>query len=575
MSETNQNPVTNPPPEDEGELWTNGIKRRGSYDLDDPIHYMTNEMIGSHTTDIELSTRPSLERRRSAERLETPLKFKESDHFDERRKEAILERWLCFCFPLAIRIVLCASIGSFLFGFNISLLNTALNTIASDYGWCELPGDIGCSRALVFKAFISTAVFIGAALGAMTGGRFLFMGRRVVYMINMVVFVVGIISSVTANSFSALLWARLLVGYGVGVVSVIVPVYISEMSPPEKRGSYGVFHQLFITIGIFIAVVLGLPFSHFPSEEAEQAAFELPTFDRIWWRVMLGLGILPIIVGLYFSYFVFTFETPHFFVQNNQLDDARRLLRQLYNQDDVTPALEAIIQARNDSVLAEEKGLTLWASLKIPAYRHVLIVGCLISAFQQFVGINVFVVSSNSLFASAGLEPGLVTGMSTVLTFINVIMTFPAIYLIERLGRKTLLLIGVIGMTAAVIPGTIMMWINKDLRVSTWLAIAGAIVFIIFFSVSYGPVLWVYLFEIYPLEIKGAATGVAAAVNWLAGIVMVFITGLVSIRLNYSIFSGMGIIAGIIVFTMMRETKGRKLEESPFMYDKHGNRLVT
>lgn len=479
-----------------------------------------------------------------------------------------------------LKLVLCAAAGSFLFGFNVSLLNTSMGAISRELHWCGLDADDGCNKAKVMKAFISTAVFIGAACGAMTSGRFISFGRRLLLLLCMLVFIIGIVSSCTANSFSALLWARLVVGYGVGVVSVIVPTYMSEVSPKEKRGSYGVFHQLFITVGIFIAVLIGLPF-HIPPSKPDStsslqdiekyANWKLPTFDKVWWRVMLGLGIIPVLLVMFLLMFVYTFETPHYYVERREYGNAEDLLKALLSKEDVQEDLQDIKKSVEEGEKAKEQGMGLMAALKVPVYRHVILVGCLLSVFQQFSGINVFMASSNKLFSDAGLDAKLVTIMSTILTFVNMLMTFPAIPLIERLGRKTLLLGGCIGMFVSTVPGAICLWVDDKAKWATWIACIGAIVYIIFFAVSYGPILWVYLFEIYPIEIKGSAAGLATAVNWIGGIVMVFVSNFIDTKINYTIFAAMTAVAIVLVATLMRETKGRSLEHSPFMTDNNNN----
>lgn len=508
---------------------------------------------------------------------ETPLKIMVSKGFDDEQPPGYLERTFCGCCSVVLRLVLCGCIGSFLFGFNVSLLNTSLETIAVDYGWWS--GFVGAAandpttKPDVYSAVVQTSVLVGAAIGAMTGGRMIFIGRRMVYLITMGVFTVGVITSVVADSFAALTWARFIVGYGVGVVSVVVPTYITEMTPANVRGKYGVFHQLFITVGIFIGVLVGIPLPVVPADSSGKATMKLSTFDRVWWRVMLGFGIIPVIVAIYFLTYVFPFETPHYYVENDKPEDAERLLKKLNNTNDVDSEMKALRQAKKDRDVAERTGLTLLKAAQSRVYLKVILVGCVLSAFQQLTGINVFITSSNKLFSRAKLDANLVTIMTNVLTFVNILMTFPSMYLIERLGRRTLLFIGTLGMACSVLPGAICLFVNRDALYSTWIAVSGAILFIVFFAGSYGPVLWVYLFEIYPLEIKGVASGLATAVNWVSAIVMVFVTQFLDVEVNYAIFCVASFIAAALVFTLMLETKGRNLQDSPYMVDKEGRQL--
>eukprot|EP01069_Polyplicarium_translucidae_P002617 Polyplicarium_translucidae@DN2084_c0_g1_i1.p1 len=475
----------------------------------------------------------------------------------------------CGCLSYVLQVIaVAAGCGSFLFGFNLSLLNTSVNTIARDFKWCDYEGITDCSAATNYTAFVQTGVFIGAAIGSMTAGNFLFLGRRMCLLLSMSIFAFGIITSCVASAFPTLVWARLVVGYAVGVVSFICPMYIAEMSPADRRGTYGVLHQLAITVGIFVGVLIGLPFGS-PGEDLtdeELREWELSTFDKIWWRVMLGLGIIPTVMSSYLLFKTYKFETPHYYVENRRMKDAEVLMKLLYNKDDVMTELMEIEKGYQDAKAAKDAGLSCGSAMGDSEYRWVIIVGCTLSAFQQLSGINVFITGSNELFADAGLDGTMVTVMSTILTLVNVLMTFPSLYLIEAMGRKSLMLMGTIGQLIGVLPGAIMMWIMDDDHTPTqWVSIVGAIVFIVFFAVAYGPVLWVFLFEIYPAEIKGVAAGTATGFNWIFSIVMVFSASYLSLKISYTIFAALNAIAVVCVITMMKETKGRSMDDSPYI----------
>eukprot|EP01056_Protomagalhaensia_sp_Gyna25_P003773 Protomagalhaensia_sp_Gyna_25__3772@NODE_338_length_3821_cov_81_673718_g264_i0_p2_GENE_NODE_338_length_3821_cov_81_673718_g264_i0NODE_338_length_3821_cov_81_673718_g264_i0_p2_ORF_typecomplete_len537_score65_32Sugar_tr/PF00083_24/5_7e97MFS_1/PF07690_16/3_2e19MFS_1/PF07690_16/3_6e11MFS_3/PF05977_13/1_2e06MFS_3/PF05977_13/0_016MFS_2/PF13347_6/1_3e03MFS_2/PF13347_6/6_3e09MFS_2/PF13347_6/5_3TRI12/PF06609_13/1_4e08TRI12/PF06609_13/1_8e02MFS_4/PF06779_14/0_012MFS_1_like/PF12832_7/0_61MFS_1_like/PF12832_ len=502
------------------------------------------------------------------------------DHVDLGRLEKSIESkvdwsqkmsfWCCSCFSYLLQVILLGCMGSFLFGFNLSLLNTAINHISWEMEWCDFHSEgievNDCTTHTVFASFINTGVFIGAAVGSMSGGLFLEFGRRGMMLIANVVFILGIITSCCANSFSALLWARLLVGYSVGLISFIVPTYMSEMTPKDVRGRYGVFHQLFITIGILIGTLIGLPL---PLAAALPGAMDadktMPVFAKVWWRVMLGIGIIPVLLSSYLLGKVYVFETPHYYVEKGLYTDAEKLLKRVRNSDDVTETLNYVIQEIQESEKSKAAGMNLGTAWKRPQFRKVIILGCLFSAFQQFGGINVFMAQSTQLFLDAGLEGSLPTVMTVVMCLINSVMTLPAVPLIEKMGRKPLLLCGCIGMTISVLPSAICYWVIPDSDITMWLAIVGCLLFIIFFAATYGPILWVYLFEMFPMEIKGAAAGLATAFNWIAGIVMVFVTNYLSIQVKFTLFTVMSAIGAVLVALFMLETKGRELGDSPYI----------
>jgi len=462
-------------------------------------------------------------------------------------------------------VVAAACTGSFLFGFNLSLLNTSMATIGGEFKWCDYEGYTGCNDFKLKAAFVSTGVFVGAAIGSLVAGRLLKYGCLTVFNIALGVMMLGIILSCASPNFTILLIARLIVGIGVGIISVEVPTYISEITPPSSRGSFGVLHQLLITIGIFIGVLLGLAFNLPPENEDEQLLWEMPKFDKIWWRVMLGFGAIPTVIAYLLFAYIYNFETPYHLINIEKYEEAKAVLRKLTDKEDVDDDYLAITESIEKAKEAKESGLSFMNIMSNSTFRYILIVGCLISAFQQFTGINVFITNSNKLFESAGLARNLVTIMSIVLTFINVLMTFPAIYLIEKLGRRTLLLIGVAGMGVSVVPGMIMLWVNEESKATSWVAIAGAISFICFFSSTYGPVLWVYLFEIYPVEIKDVAAGGAVACNWIAGIVMVFAASWLETDIAYTLFIGFCAVGFALIFLTMKESKGFVVGESPYI----------
>lgn len=426
--------------------------------------------------------------------------------------------------------------------------------------------DIGCPSLKWYNAFLATSVLVGATIGSLTGGNFLVFGRRTVLLVTMCIFLIGIVSCTVSNSFSALIWGRIVVGYAIGLVSVASPTYMSEVTPSSKRGSYGVMHQLMIVVGIFLPMLLGLPLV---DPAAQDDLWRPSMFQEFWWRFMLATGILPTLLALYLLLCVYTFDTPVYYVEQRRFKDAAALLELIHGKQDIHEELESVIQNVREGELSKRNGMTFGVALKNPEYRHVIIVGIVLAAFQQFGGINVFMTSSSDIFRKAGLSGTMQIGMSVIMGAINIVMTFPTLYLIERMGRKSLMFIGSLLQFISVVPAAIMYWINPDSPITQILAIIAVLGFVTFFAVAYGPVLWVYLFEIYPMEIKDVAAGVATAVNWVAGVIMVFVTGLLDNRESYTLFAGLQLVGTILIFFLMRETKGLALGDSPFITKKN------
>eukprot|EP01069_Polyplicarium_translucidae_P010058 Polyplicarium_translucidae@DN3356_c0_g1_i6.p1 len=401
------------------------------------------------------------------------------------------------CGSVALQAAGAALCGSFLFGYCLAVLNTSFLTINAEYGWCDVPAQSDCDNSVTLGSLINTAVFIGATFGAIITQWFIYLGCRTNMLMSFGVIAVGTICCLVSNSFAALFWGRLFVGYGVGITSLVTPMYIAEISPAHVRGSYGTLHQLTICVGIFLSILIGLPFSSVPqSDDDGWADWTPPSFDKAWWRVMLGLTILPCLIGGFLLGKKFKFETPHYYVEKGDMRTAEILLRVLHAKEDISEELGDIQRGALEGKMARENGMTLWKALANSEYRFAIAVGVLLCSFFQLSGLNVFTTQSNALFATAGLEGTLVTVMSTLLTFANVVMVLPAVWLIEKLGRRSLMLAGTIGQTLAILPSAILLWIDEDSSVTGWMSVASATLFACVFSCTYGPVFWVFLFEI-------------------------------------------------------------------------------
>eukprot|EP01054_Gregarina_sp_Poly1_P007679 Gregarina_sp_Poly_1__7678@NODE_431_length_8528_cov_89_048812_g349_i1_p2_GENE_NODE_431_length_8528_cov_89_048812_g349_i1NODE_431_length_8528_cov_89_048812_g349_i1_p2_ORF_typecomplete_len543_score40_50Sugar_tr/PF00083_24/3_2e91MFS_1/PF07690_16/3_1e19MFS_1/PF07690_16/2_2e12MFS_3/PF05977_13/2_2e06MFS_3/PF05977_13/0_89PUCC/PF03209_15/0_0013PUCC/PF03209_15/3_8e03MFS_4/PF06779_14/1_6DUF3874/PF12990_7/0_5OATP/PF03137_20/2_3e02OATP/PF03137_20/0_66_NODE_431_length_8528_cov_89_048812_g349_i141515779 len=482
---------------------------------------------------------------------------------------------LCPCFPFITQLVLVSTTGSFSFGINTALLNTAATYIASDFKWCDYEGYTDCDRATWYKTLVSTAVFFGAALGALSAGRFMRNGPRLVTMISLVAYFVGVVGSVVTNGFSSLLFSRLIVGYGVGISSAATPVYISEMAPKERRGFYGSFHQVILSVGQLIAVLLGLAFSLLPEAPKDaiqptmdQMDFDLPLFNRIWWRTMLGLGMVPVLIAVVFMGPIFTFETPQYYIRRRDVATATALLTRIHGKEDVASEVAELEEQGQLDMSGAEK-VSFGQALKKEGYMNAFLTGIALSVFQQITGVNAYISASNRLFSDAGLSAQYVTYASLGFTCVAPPCNLICTALVERLGRRTLLTWGAVGATISVTPATILYWIEwnaeKNSDALVYSAIIGACLFMGFFSVSSGPVTWLYIFEIFPMEIKAKASSICVAFNWAGGILMVFCAGLLQSKVTFSIFFVCGVIYVIFTFVFIKETKGRAMGDSPFV----------
>ncbi|GAW79564.1 hexose transporter [Plasmodium gonderi] len=466
-------------------------------------------------------------------------------------------------FNTSLKYVLSACLASFIFGYQVSVLNTIKNFIIVEFGWCE-NDKFGCDESTLKSSFLLASVFIGAVAGSGCSGFLVQYGRRLSLLIIYNFFIlVSILTSIT-HHFHTILFSRLLSGFGIGLITVSVPMYISEMTHKDKKGAYGVLHQLFITFGIFIAVLLGMAMGECPEDKSKGT---LSTFQGVWWRLMFFFPSIISILGIFLLVVFFKEETPYFLFENGKVEESKKILKKIYGTDNIDEPLKAIKDAVDQNEKAKKNSISLLRALQIPSYRYVILLGCILSGLQQFTGINVLVSNSNELYKEF-LSTKLITTLSVIMTVVNFLMTFPAIYIVEKLGRKTLLLCGCAGIVCAFLPTAIANSIDKTSDFVKYLSISATFVMIISFAVSYGPVLWIYLHEMFPSEIKDSAASLASLINWVCAIVVVFPSDIIikkSPTILFFIFSFMSILSFLFILFFIKETKGGEIGTSPYV----------
>lgn len=467
----------------------------------------------------------------------------------------------------SLKYVLSACIASFLFGYQVSVLNTIKDYISIEFDWCKgEQKQLTCHTNTIQNSFLLAAVFVGAVIGSGFSGYLVQFGRRFSLLVIYYFFIlVSILTSIT-HHFHTILFSRLLSGFGVGLVTVSVPMYISEMTHKDLKGAYGVLHQLFITFGIFIAVLLGLPLGK-PLKEEDMATFVFTNFKKLWWRIMFLIPAGVAVVGIITLTAFFKEESPYFLYETGKIEESKKTLKKIYETNEVEEPFAAIKEAIEQNENAKKKSLSLLKALGIPCYRKVIILGCILSAFQQLTGINVLMSNSNELYKNT-LTGNVAAYLSVIMTGINFIMTVPAIFVVEKLGRKTLLLFGSFVIIIAYVPTAIANVVKNDHPVVNAISAAATFVMIISFAVSYGPVLWVYLHEMFPSEIKDSAASLASLINWVCAILVVFPSDLI-IRLYlpalFIIFAVMSVLAFLFIMFFVKETKGGEIGTSPYV----------
>lgn len=449
-----------------------------------------------------------------------------------------------------IMIAATAALGGFLFGFDTAVINGAVGAIEV---WAGVgPNLLGFSVA---------AALIGCAVGAWYAGSLASKyGRIAVMKLAAIVFFISAIGSGFAWDIWSLTGFRLFGGLGVGAASVIAPAYIAEVSPASIRGRLGSLQQLAIVSGIFVALLIDYALAAAAGGASEDLWFGM----EAWRWMLLSLALPATIYGVLASRIP---ESPRYLVSKGRLDEAEQILEHYVGGNPHTKIAE--IQASMDTEAKQSI-----SDIKGPAMGLLPIVwiGILLSVFQQFVGINVIFYYSSVLWQAVGFDESNALGITVFTSVTNIATTIVAILLVDKVGRKPLLLVGSLGMAAtlgtmAYIFGTAATNAAGEpilTDASGMVAVVAANLYVVFFGMSWGPVVWVLLGEMFNNRIRAYALAVAAAAQWVANFVVSQTFPALSdagLGLAYGIYTTMAILSFIFVLKFVKETRGRELEE--------------
>jgi sugar porter (SP) family MFS transporter len=450
----------------------------------------------------------------------------------------------------AIRIASVAALGGLLFGYDSAVINGAVDSIQEDFG-------IGNAEL----GFAVASALLGAALGAMTAGRLADkIGRIAVMKIAAVLFLISAFGTGFAHEVWTVVLFRIVGGIGVGVASVIAPAYIAETSPPSIRGRLGSLQQLAIVSGIFLSFAVNYLLQWLAGGPNEPLWLGLDA-----WRWMFIVMAIP---ALLYGALAFTIpESPRYLVASHKIPEARRVLSSLLGQKN----LEITISRIQETLEREDK--PSWKDMRKPTggLYGIVWVGLGLSIFQQFVGINVIFYYSNVLWQAVGFSADQSAIYTVITSVINVLTTLIAIALIDKIGRKPLLLIGSSGMAITLITMAVIFanaTVGPDGNpslpgASGVIALIAANLFVVAFGMSWGPVVWVLLGEMFPNRIRAAALGLAAAGQWAANwLITVTFPGLREhLGLAYGFYGLCAVLSGVFVWKWVMETKGVSLED--------------
>jgi sugar porter (SP) family MFS transporter len=435
---------------------------------------------------------------------------------------------------MLLRISIIAAIGGLLFGFDTGVISGALLFLKKDL-----------NANAVAQEWIVSVLLLGAILGAILSGYLADkISRKWTKVISGCIYVVGALGCAFAVSIPMLIGFRFILGLSVGTASFVAPLYISEVSPPRVRGGLVSFNQLMITAGILLAYLVNFAFASMPDG----------------WRWMLGVGAIP---GAALAIGMLTVpRTPRWLMEHGKEKEARDVLKRLRGSDpdaDIDGEIAEIREAQ------ETENATTIRDLLRPNIRPLIWIGAGLAIFQQFVGINTVIYYAPTILSNTGLTDSASITQTVFVGVTNVVFTIVAVLLLDRVGRRRLLLIGTVGLTVAIIFLGVFFaspWLQHN---ASYLALVALIVYIAAFAVGLGPVFWLMISEIYPTGIRSKAMSLATVLNWAANFLVagtfLSLIALISRQGTFFVFGALGILAILFFVWKVPETKDKSLEQ--------------
>ena len=421
-----------------------------------------------------------------------------------------------------------ATLGGLMFGFDMGIISGAVPFIQPYFEWTELQLGWGVS-----------SILLGAIIGALgTGSLTERYGRRRLLIIVALFFAISCAGMALARTQGFFISFRVLGGLAVGAVSVLSPMYVAEVAPPRIRGTLITIYQLAITLGILVSYLI-----NYALHDVENN-----------WRWMFATGLLPSVI--FFIGLIFIPESPRWLVKAGFRDQARRVLDRIGGTSYAESEINEIVQSLKDS----GKGSGLGILLK-PQYRKVLLLGLSLAVFVQISGINTVVDYAPKILMAAGLEIRNALLQTSLIGLVNFGFTFFAVWLIDRLGRRTFYIIGSSGMALTLL----MVAAAFHFELNPVFTTVCIMLFIAFFASCIGPAFWTLVAEMFPNRIRGQAVAMASFTQWVFTflVVLLFPHVLAALggTLTFLFLAIMAFIQLLIAWLFIRETKGKSLEE--------------
>lgn len=434
-----------------------------------------------------------------------------------------------------------SALGGLLFGFDTAVVSGAIGFMEEHFdltklqvGWAVSSLIIGC--------------IVGAAMSGILGDRF---GRKRVLIAAAILFIISSIGSAIPESFSGFIIARIIGGIGIGITSTLCPLYNAEIAPAKFRGRLVALNQLAIVTGIFLTYFVNLWISN-----SGDAAWTVTTA----WRWMFGVGAVPGLLFLVLLFFVP--ESPRWLIKQGRAVAALPILLRIHGEELAKKEVLDIKQS-----FEQESGSI--KQLFSPGLRIALIVGVGLAFLQQVTGINAVMYYAPEIFKATGAGTNASLVQTILVGFINFLFTIVALWLIDKVGRKALLLVGSASMAICLLVIGIAFQTGHT---TGPLVLVFILLYVASFAISLGPVVWVIMSEIFPNRIRGKATAIAAMVLWAADYLVsqTFppLLGSAGPAATFWIYGAMALIAFLFTWRIVPETKGKSLEEIESLWAK-------
>lgn len=439
-------------------------------------------------------------------------------------------------------ISITVAIGGLLFGFDTAVISGIIGMVKEQFslstgleGWLVSSGLLGCIIGVITTGFISDRI-----------------GRKKSILFAGLMFLLSAVGCAFANGFDLLVTARLIGGIGVGMASVLSPMYIAEFAPAKSRGRMIAYYQLAITVGILLAY-----FSNASLVSFAQSSFSSKSFDWFFsqqtWRPMFLMMAVPSIVFLILLTGIP--ESPRWLILVNRKTEAEQILHKIRTDEE---AAKEIRDIENDLSRKNAKKL----SISDPAVRLPLLIGIVLAVLQQFSGINAIIYYGPSIFQSAGIPSDNALVFQVIIGAVNLLFTFVAIRYADKFGRKFLLKTGLSGIVLSLVLCGLLFYIGQTQGI---LLLVLMLVYIACFAFSLGPVTWIIINEIFPTEVRVKAVSICTLALWIAvwlvGQFFPWLLERAGAAVTFWMFAVFSLINFFFSWNVVKETKGKTLEE--------------